>query len=87
LFLVEFATLSLLALSPMVKLSRVVFIVFALMLLVFAAWGLYGFGYPSAPVPFALNVLSKILAFIAALSLFLPQRAGVSVPGPSATPV
>jgi hypothetical protein len=87
LFLVEFATLSLLALSPMVKLSSVAFFVFALMLLVFAAWSLYGFGYPSAPVPFALNVLSKILAFIAALSLFLPQRAGASVPGPSTTPV
>ncbi len=45
------------------------------MLAVFAVWALAGFGYPSAPLPFALNVVSKILAFVAALGLFLPQRA------------
>jgi hypothetical protein len=74
LFLVEFTTLALLRLSPMVKLSRASFFFFAVMLVVFAVWGLSGFGYPSAPVPFALNVLSKIVAFAAALSLFVPQR-------------
>jgi len=74
LFVIEFTTLSLLTLSPMVKLPRAAFFSFALMLVVFAAWGLSGFAYPSAPIPFTLNVLSKILAFITALSLFLPQR-------------
>jgi hypothetical protein len=68
----------------MVRLSRSAFFFFALMLTVFAAWGLSGFAYPSAPVPFALNVLSKILAFAAALSLFLPQRAPTSAAGPPA---
>ena len=56
------------------------------MLVVFAVWGLSGFGYPSAPVPFALNVLSKIVAFAAALSLFLPQRAPASTPGSATSP-
>jgi len=80
LFLVEFTTLTLLRLSPTVKLSRTAFFSFALMLAVFAVWGLSGFAYPSAPVPFALNVLSKILAFVTALSLFLPQRTLASAP-------
>ena len=81
LFLVEVTTLSLLTLSPMVRLSRATFISFALMLIVFAAWGLSGFAYPSAPVPIALNVLSKLLAFGVTLSLFLPQQARIGTPG------
>jgi hypothetical protein len=35
---------------------------------------LSGFGYPSTPAPCVLNVISTIRAFIAALTLFLPQR-------------
>jgi hypothetical protein len=56
------------------------------MLVVFAVWGLSGFGYPSAPVPFALNVLSKIVAFAVALSLFAPQRVPASAPGAGISP-
>jgi hypothetical protein len=82
LFLIEITTLSLLTLSPMVKLPKATFFSFAAILAVFAAWGLFGFGYPSAPLPYALNVLSKILAFVTALSLFLPQRAEASAPYP-----
>ncbi len=73
--LIEITTLSLLILSPMVKLSRSAVFSFAAMLAVFAAWALAGFAYPSAPLPIALNVLSKLLAFLTALGLFLPQRA------------
>ncbi|MGH3294445.1 MAG: hypothetical protein ACRDP7_21845 [Trebonia sp.] len=51
LFLVELTTLSQLAVSPVVKLSRPAFFCLALMLLVFAVWALAGFGYPSAPSP------------------------------------
>jgi hypothetical protein len=83
LFLVEVTTLALLTLSPMVRLSRAAFFCFALMLGVFAVWGLSGFAYPAAPVPFTLNVVSKILALAAAVSLFLPQRATVKAPGPA----
>ena len=83
LFLVEFTTLALLTLSPMVRLSRTTFFLFALMLGVFAVWGLSGCAYPSAPLPTALNVVSKLLAFAVALSLFFPQRAQASAPGPA----
>jgi hypothetical protein len=78
LFLVEITTVSLLAWAPMVKLSKVTFFSFAAMLAVFAVWGLFGFGYPSSALPDALNVVSKILAFVTALSLFVPHRASAS---------
>jgi hypothetical protein len=86
LFLIAITTLSLLTLSPMVKLPKAAFFSFAAMLAVFAVWGLSGFGYPSAPLPYTLNVLSKILAFVTALSLFLPQPAEASAPHPARTP-
>jgi hypothetical protein len=74
LFLIEITTFWLLTLSPMVRLTKATFIAFALMLLVFAVWALDGFGYPSAPAPIALNMVSKILSFVVALTLFLPPR-------------
>ena len=74
LFLVEVLTLSLLTLSPAVRLSKAAFFIFALMLAVFAVWGLFGFGYPSAPAAFTFNVVSKILAFVVTLSLFLRRE-------------
>jgi hypothetical protein len=74
LFAVEITTLALLTFSPVVRLTRATFWCFAAMLAVFAVWGLDGFGYPSAPAPFALNVVSKILALAAGLSMFLPER-------------
>src|SRR5215472_16944022 len=75
LILTEITSLSLLALSPMVRLARSTFVSFALMLAVFAIWSMSGFGYPSSAGPITLNVISKILAFATALTLFLPQRA------------
>jgi hypothetical protein len=75
LLLVEITTLLLLRLSPMVRLTRATFFCLALMLGVWAAWALAaGFGYPSAPLPITLNVASKLLAFVAACTLFLPRR-------------
>ncbi|MGO9220502.1 MAG: hypothetical protein ACLP5E_22495 [Streptosporangiaceae bacterium] len=85
LFAVELTTLALLTLSPMVRLSRATFFCFALMLAVFAVWALFGFGYPSAPVPITLNVVSKILAFVTALTLFLPAGRQASVRRPQAS--
>jgi hypothetical protein len=84
LFLVEFTTLALLSLSPLVRLSRMAFFAFALMLLIFAGWALFGLGYPSAPLPFAFNAASKVVAFVVALCLFLPQRGERRTPAPTA---
>ncbi len=78
LFLAEFATVSLLSFSPVVRLRRATFFSFALMLAVFAAWALTGFDYPATPGDFAFNVVSKIVAFAAALTLFLPLRSEAS---------
>jgi hypothetical protein len=75
LVLVELTTLSLLSMT-MAKLSRPACCCLALMLLVFAVWALAGFGYPSSPVPLAMNVVSKIIAFVTALSLFFPEWFG-----------
>jgi hypothetical protein len=75
LLLAEITTLSLLTLSPMVRLTRATFFSLALMLAVFAVWALPGFGYPDTPVTYTLNVISKLLAFATVLTLFLPQRA------------
>ena len=84
LFLVEITTLSLLTLSPVVRVSRATFYSLALMLAVFAVWALPGFGYPSSPVPYALNVISKLLAFVTVLTLFLPRRAQARMEDPHA---
>ena len=84
---IALSTLALLTLSPMVRLSRATFWSFALMLAVFAAWALAGFGYPSAPLPLTLNIVSKLLAFATVLTLFFPQPppAPVTTPDRSAT--
>ena len=73
LVLVELSTLSLLSLTPMARVSRPAFICLSLMLLVFAVWALGGFGYPASAFSIAMNVVSKILAFVTALSLFFPE--------------
>jgi hypothetical protein len=85
LFLIEITTLLLLRLSPMVRVTRATFFFFALMLGVFAVWALSGFGYPSTPLPITLNIASKILAFVTALTLFLPQRPTPERPEPAMT--
>jgi ABC-2 type transport system ATP-binding protein len=74
LFLVELTTLWLLTLSPMVRVRKSTFFCFALMIGVFGIWALFGFGYPQSALPITLNMVSKILAFITALTLFLPDR-------------
>ena len=73
LFLVELTTLWLLTLSPMVRVRNSTFFCFALMIGVFGIWALSGFGYPQSALPITMNMVSKILAFITALTLFLPR--------------
>jgi hypothetical protein len=74
LVLVDITTLALVSMSPAARLRRATLWCFAGMLAVFAVWGMFGFGYPSAPGPITLNAASKILALVTALTLFLPQR-------------
>jgi hypothetical protein len=87
LFLIEVMTLALLTCSPLVRLSRATCYLVALMLAVFAIWALVGFGYPSTPADIALNVISKIVAFVAALSMFLPVRAQRQSPAAGTDPL
>ena len=84
LFAIEITTLALLTWSPMVRLTRATFYAIALMLTVFAAWALAGFEYPSAPLPYALNVVAKLLAFATILTLFFPLRAQARPGDPNA---
>jgi ABC-2 type transport system ATP-binding protein len=74
LIMVELTTLWLLVLSPMLRVRKSTFFCFALMIGVFGIWALSGFGYPQSALPITMNVVSKILAFITALTLFLPDR-------------
>ncbi len=74
LFLVEVSTFAVLALTPMVRMTRPMLVALAAMLLVFAAWAaLFGFAYPSSTGPYALNITSKVLAFAAVIAMFLPE--------------
>lgn len=73
LFLIELLSFAMVLLSPLVTVSRSTLSLLAGMLFIFAVWALVGFAYPATPVPTALNMLSKALAFAAAASLFLPE--------------
>jgi hypothetical protein len=75
LFLIEVSSFTLLSLSPIMKMSRYTCMLLASMFLVFAVWALFGFAYPSAPLPIALNAISKVLAFATAVSLFFSDFA------------
>jgi len=41
------------------------------MFAVFAVWAAFGFAFPATLLLFALNVISKILCFVAAVMLFV----------------
>jgi hypothetical protein len=71
LFLVEFSTVSLLTLLPSMRVTANAAYAMAGMFLVFAIWAWFGFAFPAEPVPLALNVVSKILCFVAAIMLFV----------------
>ena len=74
LFLIEISTFSLLTLSPLVKLSKTTLFSLAAMFFVLAIWAAFGFAYPGTPIPIALNAISKVLCFVAAITLFLPLK-------------
>ena len=76
LFLVEFSTVSLLTLLPSMRVTAYAAYAVAGMFVVFAVWAAFGFGFPAEPLPLALNVISKILCFVAAIMLFVWRAAG-----------
>ena len=73
LFVVEILSFALLSFSPAMKLTRYTLFLLAGMFLIFAVWAVLGFAYPSTPIPIALNMLSKVVAFGTAVSLFTPS--------------
>jgi hypothetical protein len=79
LFLVEFTTVSLLTLLPSVRVTAYASYAVAGMFVVFAVWAVFGFAFPAEPLPLALNVISKILCFVAAIMLFA-WRADGAIP-------
>ncbi len=74
LFLWEISSFALVTWSPLAKLSKYTLFSLAAMFSVFAVWALFGFSYPSSPIPIALNAVSKILCFVVSITLFLPQK-------------
>jgi hypothetical protein len=71
LFLAEFSTVSLLTLLPSMRVTAYACYAVAGMFVVFAVWAAFGFAFPAEPLPLALNVISKILCFVAAIMLFV----------------
>ncbi len=87
LFLIEISSFALLTCSPLMRLSKYTLFALAGMFLVFAIWAWFGFPYPSSPIPIALNVISKILSFAAAVTLFLPQTRMLTNEGDFTSPL
>jgi hypothetical protein len=71
LFLAEFSTVLLLTLLPSMRVTAYAAYAVAGMFVVFAVWAAFGFAFPAEPLPLALNVISKILCFVAAIMLFV----------------
>ncbi len=76
LFLVEFSTVALLTLLPSMRVTAYASYAVAAMFVVFAVWAAFGFAFPAEPLPLALNVISKILCFVAVILLFVWRTDG-----------
>ncbi len=74
LFLIELTTFALLTLSPVMQVSRYTLFSLAAMFFVFAVWAWFGFSEPSTLLPIVFNAVSKVLAFAAVVTLFLPGQ-------------
>jgi hypothetical protein len=81
LFLIELSTLALLAMSPCLRITRGACFALAGMFAVWVVWAAaFGFAYPVTPGPLAVNVVSKILCFVAAILLFVWRETPVRKP-------
>ncbi len=70
----EISSFALLTWSPLTRISKYTLFSLAVMFFVFAVWALFGFAYPSDPISFVLNAVSKISSFVVAITLFLPGK-------------
>ena len=70
LFTVIFTTLALLLFSKRTAITKYSLYSLAAMFLVFALWALEGFSYPSNPISFTLNAVSKVLSFTTIIAMF-----------------
>lgn len=70
----EIASFALLTWSPWMRISKYTLFSLGGMFFVFAVWAVFGFSYPSSPLPFSLNVISKVLSFVVSVTLLLPQE-------------
>ena len=84
LFLWEFSSLSLLTMLPSMRVTAHAAYAVAGMLGVFVVWAVFGFAFPAEPVPLALNIISKILCFVAAIMLFVWRADGEGQRNPEA---
>jgi hypothetical protein len=73
LFLIELSTIALLSALPSMRITRGATFALAAMFAIFSVWAAFGFQYPDEWLPKSLNVLSKILAFVAGTLLFVPS--------------
>ena len=71
LFIAEISTIALLTLLPTTRISKYTLYALAGMFFVWVGWALFGFHYPNAPIPYALNAISKVLSFVSVITLFL----------------
>ena len=60
-----------LMLLPSMRLTAYGCYAVAAMFVAFAVWAAFGFAFPLEPLPLALNVISKILCFVAVIMLFV----------------
>jgi hypothetical protein len=71
-------TLSLLLLSRRVHITRYSMFALGAMFVVWAVWAWFGFAYPSNPISFTLNAVSKVLSFITVAALFSAESKQVT---------
>ena len=83
LFLVELSTIALLTLLPSMRVTSQACYAVAGMFVVFAIWAAFGFAFPAEPLPLALNVIAKILCFVAAIMLFVCKADALSLTRPA----
>jgi hypothetical protein len=74
LFLIELTTISLMFFSPLFNVTQFTLYSLAGMFLVFAIWGFLSFSFAYTTEFLVLNVVSKALAFVTVVTLFLPQK-------------